>query len=299
MKDKEYYLSQPKADLHAHLNLSMRYANYKKWAGFSIPDFPRVMDGLGEMHKIIADYTRPRTKTAQDVKDLFKMSFDAAIKDNVVKFEASIDIGFIRHFNNDLDSFLEYIDGLVKKYADKMEFLPELGIPKTLDRKFIKKWCKPMMESRVFKILDLYGPEVFNDLEDFVFIFEMADKYNIKKKAHVGEFSSAESVKKLVEMYTLDEVQHGIGAVNDKKILNFLAKRKIRCNVCPQSNYMLGAVKSLKEHPIKKMMDAGVPVALGTDDILFFNKSNGEQIYDLLQENIITEDDAEKLLKMR
>lgn len=301
MKDITYYEKQAKADLHAHLNLSMYYKSYKKWAGkdFEIENFPRKLNGLDEMHEIIGAYTRPRSKTADDIKALFKMSFEDARKDNIVKMEASIDMGFIKQFEFDLDHFLSYVSGLVKEQAPYMEFVPELGISKTVDIEFLKKWCKPMLESGVFKSLDIYGPEIFETLNDLLFIFDLAEKYGVKKKGHVGEFSDADSVVQMVKMYRLDEVQHGIGAASDEKALEFLAKNHIRCNVCPESNRMLGAVKSLKKHPIKKMLEAGVPIALGTDDLFFFNRGVGKQIYDLIKAGTISEEQGEMLLRVR
>ena len=56
MRDFDYYKKQPKADTHNHLNLSMEYSDYKKWAGFEIPNFPRKMNGLDDMHVIIGQY---------------------------------------------------------------------------------------------------------------------------------------------------------------------------------------------------------------------------------------------------
>ena len=62
---------------------------------------------------------------------------------------------------------------------------------------------------------------------------------------------------------------------------------------------MLGAVKDLKSHPIRKMLDAGVPVSIGTDDILFFGKTNSEQFYDLVKEKVLTEQEADSLMAIR
>lgn len=265
----------------------------------SIPNFPRTMSGLDEMHEVITAYTRPRCQTAQDVKDLFEMSIQDAVADNIVWLETSIDIGFIRQYDNDVDKFLSDIAGLVKKYSKQIEIRPEVGIAKTFDRDFIHTWVYPLFESKVFNNVDLYGPEVFEGIEDFVYIFKLAEKYNIKKKAHVGEFSDAQSVRRFVEVFDLDEVQHGIGAASDDSVLKFLADRKIRCNVCPMSNVMLSSVPTLKDHPIKKMIDAGVPIGLGTDDLLFFGKTNSEQLYDMLACGLITDADAEMLMAVR
>jgi adenosine deaminase len=299
MKDIEYLKSRPKSDTHNHLNLSMRYERYKHWSGVYIPNFPRKMSGLDEMHEVIGAYTRPRCKTPKDVKDLFEMSIQDAIADNVVWLETSIDIGFIKHYNNNIDKFLSDVSRLVLKYKKQIEIRPEVGIPKTLDRDFIRTWVYPLFESGVFKNVDLYGPEIFEGIEDFGYIFKLAEKHNIKKKAHIGEFSDAQSVRKFVEFFELDEVQHGIGAAADDSVLKFLADRKIRCNVCPMSNVMLSAVPNLKEHPIKKMIDAGIPIGLGTDDLLFFGKTNSDQLYDMLKCGLITDADAEKLMAVR
>jgi len=299
MKELQYYKRAKKADTHNHLNLSMSYYRYKKWAGFAIPHFPRKMNGLEEMHKIITEYTRPRCKTREDVVNLIDMSIQSAIADNVVLLEGSIDMNFIHHFDEDMDALLLEIENLVKKHKSKIEVVAELGIAKTLDRDFLKKWTAPMIKSGVFKNIDLYGPEVSEGIEDFVYIFELAGKCGLKKKAHIGEFSDAKSVKEFVECFSLDEVQHGIGAANDDKILQFLADKKIRCNVCPASNVGLGAVASLKEHPIGKMMRAGVPVSLGTDDLMFFGKTNSVQLYELVKASVITEDEADILINIR
>ncbi len=299
MKSLEYYKKQPKADVHNHLNLSMTYAQFKKWSGVSIPNFPRRMSGLGEMHEVIVEYTRPAAKSDRHVLDLFDMSLQAAISDNVVYLESSIDISFIKHFDYDLDALLRGIEDLQKKYKEELTFVPELGLPKTADRSLLDKWASPMIKSGVFKNIDLYGPEVFEDIDFFTKLFQLAGKQGLKKKAHVGEFSDAETVRQFVEGFELNEVQHGIGAAKDDAILQFLADNKIRCNVCPESNYMLSAVEHIKEHPIKKMIDAGVPIALGTDDMLFFGKTNSQQIFDLLKSDVITEKDAEMLLAVR
>lgn len=296
MKDLQYYISHPKVDAHNHLNLGMHYSAYLAWSGVPIPNFPRKMAGLDDMHDVISKYTRPRCKTPDDVISLIDMSINDAIADGVTVLEGSIDIGFVVHFNKDIDRFLGMVTSFVSTYRDRIEIRPELGFGKTFDKAKIAKWGPVLMESGAFKSIDLYGPEVEEGIEDFKYLFTLADKLGIKKKAHVGEFSDAASVRRFVEFFDLHEVQHGIGAAQDDAVLRFLADRKVRCNVCPQSNVLLGAAPSLKEHPIKRMIDAGVPLTVGTDDLLFFNATVGEQIHTLYAEGIITEADAETLV---
>ena len=59
---------------------------------------------------------------------------------------------------------------------------------------------------------------------------------------------------------------------------------------------MLSAVKSLEEHPIKKMVEFGIPVTICTDDLMFFNRSVSEQCADLINANVLTEEQVRKIL---
>lgn len=296
MSELAEFIVHPKTDAHNHLNLGMRYSSYAPWARFYIPNFPRVMSGLEEMHEVISTFTRPRCSTSKDVLDLVTLSIEDAIADSVVVLEGSIDLNFVGHFNEDFDSFLTAVNDLVSKYKGKTEFRPELGIGKTMDFEKVKKWAPILVESGVFKSIDLYGPEVEDGIENFKDIFVLAKNKGLKTKAHVGEFSDAKSVKRFIEFFELDEVQHGIGAAKDESVMKFLADRKIRCNVCPASNVQLSAVSNLVNHPIKTLVENGVRVSIGTDDLLFFNKTISEQCADLLENGVLTKDQILKIL---
>lgn len=296
MANLDTFVKHPKIDAHNHLNLGMHYSKYAAWAGFLIPDFPRKMSGLGEMHEIIGQYTRNRSATAQDVEDLICMSIEDAICDGVSVLEGSVDIGFVKHCNNDVDSLLALIERIQLKYKDQIDFRPELGLGKLFDKKCLNKWVIPLLEGKVFKSMDLYGPEVEDGLEDFKKFYECAGKLGIKRKAHVGEFSDAASVKYFIDYFDLQEVQHGIGAAKDDKVLQFLKDKNIRLNITPESNVMLSAVASLQEHPIRKIYDVGIPITIGTDDLLFFNRTVSEQCLDLVEANVFTEEEMLSIL---
>lgn len=288
------FISLPKIDAHNHLNLGMRYASYAPWAGFYIPNFPRKLNGLGEMHEIIGEYTRPRCKTRKDVTDLLVLSITDAIADGVSVLEGSIDIGFVIHCGS-VDNFLKMVQEVKGKFADKINFRPELGMGKTFGIDKIREWAPVCLKSGLFNSIDLYGPEVEEGIEDFDSIYKLAGKLGIKRKAHVGEFSDAKSVRAFVEFFDLEEVQHGIGAVQNDSVLQFIKDRNLRLNITPESNVMLGAVKSLEVHPIKKIVEAGIRVSISTDDLLFFNKSVSEQCHDLVKANVLTVEQIKKI----
>ena len=297
MVSENEFINHSKVDAHNHLNLGMRYDSYKIWAGFEIPDFPKEKyNGLGEMHEYIGKYTRPRAVTAQDAEDLITMSLEDAVKDGVTVVEGSVDIQFVGHCENSIDNFLKMVSKIKDNFKDKIDFRPELGMGKLFPKEKIAAWAPACIESGIFKSVDLYGPEVFEGLEDFKPLYDLAGKCGIKRKAHVGEFSDAKSVKQFIDYFELEEVQHGIGAVQDDEILKYLVDKKIRCNVAPASNVMLTAVDKLENHPIRKMYDAGVRLTICTDDLIFFNKTVSEQCVDMVNSGLFTKEEIFKIL---
>jgi len=60
-----------------------------------------------------------------------------------------------------------------------------------------------------------------------------------------------------------------VRAVEDPAVLDLLARRQVCLDVCPTSNVLLGVVDSLEQHPQPALLEAGVPVTLGSDCPLF------------------------------
>jgi len=116
----------------------------------------------------------------------------------------------------------------------------------------------------------------------------MAKEAGLALKAHVGEWGDADSVQRAVEELELDEVQHGIAAAQSSSVMKFLADNRIRLNMCPTSNVLLGRVESLAEHPIRKLYDAGVKVTVNTDDLLVFGQSVSDEFLNLYQTGLFT-----------
>jgi adenosine deaminase len=68
-------------------------------------------------------------------------------------------------------------------------------------------------------------------------------------------------------------VQHGVRAVEDEGVLALLAERGVCCDVALTSNVCLKVVPDLARHPLPRLLAAGVPVTLSTDDPPFFGTS--------------------------
>ena len=297
MVSAEDFIQCPKSDAHSHLNLGMRYAAYVKWAGFYIPDFPRKLNGPDDLcSNIIIPYTQPRIRTYSDVESVCAMAIQDAIADNIKVLEGSIDVQFVDQCGG-IDNFITLTKNLVEQFKDRIMFRLDLGLGRTCSQEKIQQCVEPVLRSGVFKAIDIYGSEVEDSLDFFVPVYRLAEQLGIKKKAHAGEFGSARSVQLFVEKLNLDEIQHGISAAQDKTVLDFLAAHDIVCNVCPESNIVMGSVASYKEHPVRKMVDAGVRVSISTGNLLLFNKSVSEQCADLVNAGLFTAEEVKTLLR--
>lgn len=88
---------------------------------------------------------------------------------------------------------------------------------------------------------------------------------------HAGETTGPETVWDALTSLGAERIEHGIAAVQDPALLGHLAEHRITLDVCPTSNVALGVVADLESHPIRRLVAAGVPVSVNTDDPPMFN----------------------------
>ncbi len=116
----------------------------------------------------------------------------------------------------------------------------------------------------------LGGPEVGFPRRAVAPWFERIRRAGYATVAHAGETEGHEHVRQAVLELGVRRVQHGVRASEDADTLRLLAERNICCDVALTSNRCLKVYEDLSAHPLKRMMDAGVPVTLSTDDPPFF-----------------------------
>jgi adenosine deaminase len=133
--------------------------------------------------------------------------------------------------------------------------------------------------------IDLHGTETF-PLEDWSRELwpaaRAAGKYT---KAHAGEFCGADFVRVVIEELGVQRVEHGVRAMEDPAVVALAVERGVAFDVSPISNVKLGVVPSMREHPFRRLREAGVVCTVNTDDpITFGNTLTGE--YESLARNL-------------
>lgn len=111
----------------------------------------------------------------------------------------------------------------------------------------------------------------------FAGAFTRARALGLRTCVHAGEWAGAQSLREALDTLRPDRVDHGIAAVKDPALLARLREEDTVLCVAPSGNLRTGAVARLMDHPLPRLLAAGVRVALSADDpILFSTTTSGE-----------------------
>lgn len=113
---------------------------------------------------------------------------------------------------------------------------------------------------------DLAGPEAaFPDPLLHHRSFEVARAGGLRITVHAGEWNGAAQVWRALEVQP-ERIAHGQSAADDEALIAELRARRICLDLCPTSNYQAGDVPSVAAHGLALLHRAGAPVTLSTDD---------------------------------
>jgi adenosine deaminase len=112
---------------------------------------------------------------------------------------------------------------------------------------------------------------------DFADAFRIARNAGLVGVPHGGELLGADSVRECIDVLEAKRVGHGVRSVEDPTLVDRLADEGVALEVCPASNVALGIFDSLADVPVRKLVDAGVRVALAADDPLLFGSRLTDQ----------------------
>ncbi len=219
-----------------------------------------------------------------------------AKNDGVKILEIGEDVwGLGEYFHNDITELIETFRETNQKVAPEVELRLQIGLSRHCPVDYLLDCLKHFWGHDEFYSIDLYGDELVQPIENFIPIYERAKAEGLKLKAHVGEWGTAEDVMQAVSQLKLDEVQHGISAVSSSKAVEFLVENKVRLNITPSSNILLGRVKSMESHPIAQLYRAGVDVTINSDDILIFDSDVSKEYLRLYNSGCLNADELNNI----
>jgi adenine deaminase len=124
---------------------------------------------------------------------------------------------------------------------------------------------KPMIAA-----VGLDSSERGNPPEKFTAVFERARAEGFLAVAHAGEEGPPDYIWQALNLLKVKRVDHGVRCVEDPELVKHLAKERIPLTTCPLSNLKLRVVDSLEDHPLKKLLDAGICATVNSDDPAYF-----------------------------
>lgn len=119
--------------------------------------------------------------------------------------------------------------------------------------------------------LGLGGYEVGHPPEKHARAFERARNKGVPCILHAGETAGPESIRGAIRVADSKRIGHGVRAIEDPSLMAYLKATQIPLEVCPGSNICLGVYPSLAEHPVQRLIAAGLCVTLNSDDPPMFN----------------------------
>lgn len=286
--------STPKSDLHNHAGRggSLRYISDKAYANILPPKVPFTsLDTMQEWFELNIKIHCPGMC---GYLLRIEAAFAQARKDNIVRLALSYGLGEVEALGG-MVPFMQTMNALHNAHAKGTVFLPELALDRACDADQIYDDVKEFLSYRWFTSIDICCNELAKPIKPFHKIYRLAKDMGVTRKAHVGEFGTAQDVQMACETLELQEVHHGIAAAASKPVMKWLANNKIQLNICPTSNIMLGRVMRYEEHPIRALYDFGVPVTINTDDLLIFNQSVSQEYMNLIQAGLMTANELDEI----
>jgi adenine deaminase len=114
------------------------------------------------------------------------------------------------------------------------------------------------------------GAEIGNPPSKFVNFFRTCRDRGFRITIHAGEEGPASYVREAVELLGVDRIDHGNACLSEPSLVQEIIDRKLALTVCPLSNLRLKVVPSLEQHPLRKLLDAGLHVTVNSDDPSYF-----------------------------
>lgn len=272
-------LTPPLADLHRHLDGSLRPSTLREFAdrhGKTIPaDLPfRVGIGLHEALSRFA-FMLSLLQTPEAVRRVASEMCEDALEENVttleIRFAPQLHLG--AKMEAIVDAALEGINGragliLCGLYGEPPFVMRNLvGIAAT--RKGVVG-------------IDLAGgplPTHGFGMDDYAPFFLRAEEMGIGRTVHAGEGRPPAEIRQAIEVLHAQRIGHGTTLLQDPSVVDLVLERQVVIEACPTSNVHTGVIASVEAHPLVQWIDLGVRVCVNADNT-YLSSVNARNEYD-------------------
>jgi adenosine deaminase len=296
----------PKVEIHLHLEgaipLEALWELVNKYGGdpetpdlaavrrrFVFQDFPhflQVWRWKSGFLRVYEDFTFIAESVARDLA-----------RQNIVYTEMFCSPPDFRHIGLRAQPILEAIRaGLAR--VPEIEVALVVDLVRDAGPELAARTLMEVAEARALGVIGvgIGGAEHSFPPEPFAPVYAAARELGLRTTAHAGEAAGAASIWGALRALGAERIGHGTRAVEDPRLVEYLAEKQIPVEMCPLSNVRTGVVPSLAEHPIRRFFEQGLLVSVNTDDPKMFGNSLAEE-YRLLETQLgFTRADIQRLL---
>ena len=269
----------PKVELHVHLEGTFRPATLLALArknGVRLPaddvDGIRRWFRFEDFEHFVEIYVTC-SRCLRDPEDFHVLALDFLAEQaiqNVLYTEVHFTIS--THLWNGLDgegirqALKEAAEDGERRHGIRMKLIPDIVRNLETERADATiRWAVDGKNDGVVA-LGIGGMELGYSNEPFRSYYETAAQEGLHRVAHAGETDGPDSIRSALEVLGAERIGHGVRAIDDPALVTELAQRGIPLEVCLSSNVALGVYPSIADHPVKKLIDAGLEVTVNSDD---------------------------------
>ncbi|MBO1520514.1 adenosine deaminase [Oceanisphaera pacifica] len=114
--------------------------------------------------------------------------------------------------------------------------------------------------------MDLAGDELGFPGDLFTEHFKRVRDAGLQITVHAGEAAGSASIWQAIQALGAERIGHGVNAVQDAALLDYIGEHNIGIESCLTSNIQTSTVAKLSEHPIHTFLAQDIRVCLNTDD---------------------------------
>ena len=276
----------PKAHLHLHLTGAMRHSTLVDLAGqhgVHLPaalaeEWPPTLSGADERgwfrFQRLYDTARSVLRTPADVRRLFREIAEDERAEGSGWLEIQIDpSGYAARFGGLTPTAELMLDAAAQASAGAgVGIAIVIAANRTrhpLDARTLARLAVQYAGRGVVGF-GLSNDERRGRAGDFAPAFRIAERGGLLAVPHGGELAGPPSVRACLDDLHADRIGHGVLAASDDVLVKRLAQQAVTLEVCPSSNVALGIAARARDVPLRRLFEAGVPIALGADDPLLF-----------------------------
>ena len=115
---------------------------------------------------------------------------------------------------------------------------------------------------------DLAGGERGNPAAEHARAFAYARDHDLSCTCHAGEGDGAESVRQALHECGAQRLGHATRLFEDKALVDYVGEERIPLEICLTSNVQTRVASSYESHPFRQYFDQGLNVVLNTDNRL-------------------------------